>query len=50
MSVNSKKERAGTAEASKPQLQLVTGAPSSLPAGVPQFLTINEIVAMLRDR
>jgi excisionase family DNA binding protein len=51
MSVRRKKSpakgRSGEATASKPQLQLVT-APASLPSGVPQYLTINEVAAMLR--
>jgi excisionase family DNA binding protein len=52
MSVNVKKglgnERAGTAGASKPQLKLVPGAPA--PTGMPQYLTIDEVAAMLRCR
>lgn len=41
--------RAG-AEAVKPQLTLVQGAPAPLPAGVPQYLTLAEVAAMLRCR
>jgi excisionase family DNA binding protein len=50
MSVTSKRGRAAAASVSKPQLQLVASAPSSLPAGVPQFLTIDEVATMLRCR
>ena len=50
MSVSGKKgaaqERAGGA-APKPRLQLVTAPP---PAGAPQYLTIDEVAAMLRCR
>lgn len=35
-------------EAVKPQLSLVQGAPAPLPAGVPQYLTVGEVAAMLR--
>lgn len=42
------KGRAGGADASKPQLQLVQNAPAQLPAGVPQYLTVSEVAAMLR--
>lgn len=38
--------RAG--EAVKPQLTLVPGAPVQLSAGAPQYLTINEVAALLR--
>ena len=38
------------AEASKPQLTLVQGVPAPLPAGVPQYLTIDEVATMLRCR
>ncbi len=48
MSVSSKEGRAAAGETSKPQLKLVASAPAPLPAGVPQFLTINEVAAMLR--
>ncbi|MDT5268410.1 MAG: Helix-turn-helix domain [Acidobacteriota bacterium] len=41
------KGRAGEAEASKPQLKLVT---APLPAGVPQYLTVDEVATMLRRR
>jgi excisionase family DNA binding protein len=44
------KGRAGEAEASKPQLKLVTVTAAPLPAGVPQYLTIAEVAAMLRCR
>ena len=47
MSATRKKGRAG--EAVKPQLTLVQGA-APLPAGVPQYLTVNEVAAMLRRR
>ena len=39
------KGRAGEAESSKPQLTLV---PAQFPAGVPQYLTIEEVAALLR--
>jgi excisionase family DNA binding protein len=42
------KGRAGEVEASKPQLTLVQGAPAPLPAGVPHYLTLPEVAAMLR--
>jgi excisionase family DNA binding protein len=42
------KGRAGVAEAVKPQLTLVQGASTPLPAGVPQYLTVSEVAAMLR--
>lgn len=42
------KGRAG--EASKPRLTLVESAPATLPAGVPQYLTVGEVAAMLRRR
>ena len=45
MSARSKK---APAEASKPQLTLVQGAPAPLPAGVPHYLTLPEVAAMLR--
>ncbi|MBV8857880.1 MAG: helix-turn-helix domain-containing protein [Acidobacteria bacterium] len=45
MSARSKK---APAAASKPQLTLVQGAPAPLPAGVPQYLTVSEVAAMLR--
>jgi len=48
MSVRSKKGLDGGSEASQPQLSLVQGAPASLPPGVPQYLTINEVAALLR--
>lgn len=52
MSVTGKKAsakgRASEAEASKPPLKLVTPAPAQRPAGVPQYLTIAEVAAMLR--
>lgn len=44
------KGRSAEASAPKPQLTLVQGASAPLPAGVPQFLTINEVAAMLRCR
>lgn len=50
MSVSSKKGRAAAGEVSKPRLKLVAGASPSLPAGVPQFLTIDEVATMLRCR
>jgi excisionase family DNA binding protein len=34
----------------KPQLTLVPGAPAPLPVGVPQYLTVDEVAAMLRRR
>lgn len=40
--------RAGEAEAVKPQLTLVQGAPAQLPAGAPQYLTVQEAAALLR--
>jgi len=53
MSVSTKKRaaqgRAGVG-AAKPQLQLVTGTPATLPAGVPQYLTVDEVAALLRRR
>ena len=53
MSVRGKKSpakgRAGAAAASKPQLKLVT-APEPSPAGVPQYLTVDEVAALLRRR
>ena len=42
--------RAGAAEVAKTQLTLVQGAPAQLPAGVPQYLTVEEVAAMLRRR
>ncbi|HEX8351542.1 MAG TPA: helix-turn-helix domain-containing protein [Pyrinomonadaceae bacterium] len=42
------KGRAG--EASKPRLTLVEGTLATLPAGVPQYLTLAEVAAMLRRR
>jgi excisionase family DNA binding protein len=36
------------AEAPKPQLALVQGASAPLPVGVPQYLTVSEVAAMLR--
>jgi excisionase family DNA binding protein len=42
------KGRAG--EAVKPQLTLIQGTPAPLPAGVPQYLTVDEVAAMLRRR
>jgi excisionase family DNA binding protein len=44
------KRRAISADASKPQLQLLPSALAQLPSGVPQYLTINEVAAMLRCR
>ena len=41
------KGHAGEAEASKPQLKLVT-SPATSPVGVPQYLTVSEVAAMLR--
>jgi excisionase family DNA binding protein len=40
------KGRAG--EAVQPQLTLVASVPAPLPAGVPQYLTVDEVAAMLR--
>ena len=49
MSATGKKATKGRAgEAVKPQLTLVPGAPAQLPAGVPQYLTINEVATLLR--
>ena len=42
------KGRAGGVEASKPQLQLVQSVPAQPPAGVPQYLTLSEVAALLR--
>lgn len=42
--------RTDRAEASKPQLKLVQGAPAQLPAGVPQFLTVAQVASMLHLR
>jgi excisionase family DNA binding protein len=42
------KGRAAAAVDSKPQLKLVTGSPVALPPGVPQYLTVSEVAAMLR--
>lgn len=43
------KGRAASAvEASKPQLALVPSTPAQLPAGVPQYLTVSEVAALLR--
>lgn len=51
MSARGKKAAKGrAAEASKPQLQLVTSTPGQLPAGAPQYLTVDEVAAMLRCR
>ena len=50
MRASSKKAKAGGAEAPKPQLQLVAGAPAPLPAGVPQYLTVGQVAAMLHLR
>jgi excisionase family DNA binding protein len=50
VSATGKKRHAGAAEASKPQLKLVQGVAAPLPAGVPQYLTIAEVAAMLRCR
>ncbi len=36
--------------ASKPQLKPVPGATAQLPAGVPRYLTVMEVAAMLRRR
>jgi excisionase family DNA binding protein len=41
------KGRGGEAEALKPQLKLV---PTPLPAGVPHYLTLDEVAVMLRCR
>jgi len=38
----------GHGAAVKPHLSLVQGAPVQLPAGVPQYLTVDEVAAMLR--
>lgn len=40
--------RDGDAEGPKPQLTLVQGAPVQRPAGVPHYLTLSEVAAMLR--
>jgi excisionase family DNA binding protein len=50
MRVSSKKGRAAAGETSKPQLKLVTSAPAPLPAGLPQYLTVDEVATMLRRR
>lgn len=42
------RERAGEAEAVEPRLTLLPGAPVTLPVGVPRFLTVEEVAAMLR--
>jgi excisionase family DNA binding protein len=44
------KGRAGDASASKPQLQLVQSSLAPLPAGLPQYLTVSEVAALLRRR
>lgn len=43
-----KAAKGGAGEAVKPQLTLVQGAPAQLPAGVPHYLTLPEVAAMLR--
>lgn len=49
MKATGKKAGKGLAgEAVKPQLTLVASVPAPLPAGVPQYLTIVEVAAMLR--
>lgn len=54
MGVSSKKAlakgRGGGASAPEPQLKLVTGAPASLPASSPQFLTVAQVATMLHLR
>ena len=50
MRATGKKTKGSAGEAVKPQLTLVQGAPAPLPAGVPQYLTIAEVAAMLRCR
>lgn len=50
MKASSKKGRAGGAENSEPRLKLIKSAPAPLPAGVPQYLTIDEVASMLRCR
>lgn len=42
------KGSAGEGGAVKPQLTLVQGASAPLPAGVPQYLTVDEVAALLR--
>jgi excisionase family DNA binding protein len=42
------KARPRAGAASKPQLTLVQGAAAQLPPGVPQYLTVSEVAAMLR--
>lgn len=46
MSASKKRERAGAAEASKPPLKLVQGAPA--PAAVSPLLTVPEVAQFLR--
>ncbi|HEX8502816.1 MAG TPA: helix-turn-helix domain-containing protein [Pyrinomonadaceae bacterium] len=43
-----KKGRASEAGTPKPRLSLVESTPAALPAGVPQYLTLAEVAAMLR--
>jgi excisionase family DNA binding protein len=50
VSTAGKKRHDGAAEASQPQLKLVQAAAAQLPVGVPQYLTIDEVAAMLRCR
>ena len=50
MRAGSKRGHAIADEPTKPQLTLVTSAPASLPAGVPQFLNVDEVATMLRCR
>jgi excisionase family DNA binding protein len=50
MGVSRKKGAAGEhagREAVKPQLQLVTSSPAPLPAGIPQYLDVRGVAAML---
>lgn len=49
MSVSSKKGRVAAAEASSPQLKLVP-LPAATPAGMPQYLTVAQVAAMLHLR
>lgn len=45
MSARGKKAAAG---ASQPRLTLVESTPATLPVGVPHYLTLSEVAAMLR--
>ena len=49
MSARAKKGRAGGDAAAGTRLKLVA-TPAQLPAGVPQYLTVEEVAAMLRRR